>query len=639
MHRSVTLSEIVSSTFTNNAEDINSSKNRKEKFVTKIGIGLIELLTSSLYQCYGIIFAQLVDGGHYSIEKASWTTFLYIAAWNLTAPWSNFLINQLEQRQCFPYKVIITVCTLLLAAGVVIPPHFIIYGIFGGAFSNIIYTHLRHIARRRYKSTERSFEGNIQSARAISLLVMPHVVLLLIGNYKILYVSMIHAAIILNIIPATLIIRLPKVDPENMPGYSRYQTLPIFSQQMKEMKVFTSSGNTSDIKRSESFSVKEDSSCDETESEEDNDESDDLLMQEENMAFTDRITEGYLPTLTPNTVQLYYSNAGVSILPQIPEEIDEFEETNINVIDPKRLSRISTALEEINRTERRESVKEAVVLTEVVLKPEPINNIEYIPNYKEKQNKFLKDVDSVKKKSCCACSPYTIFLWRRRFRSLKDFFIDFLFNPLFRSLSDLHFYPILFSKVSIAVSYNFFITITPYISLQKNDGYRKEDMAVLLSYIAFSWCLSLVLLPVLIKFSATKLRAAFIVGLTLSSCSMLLLTKRKMSNDFITWSCLLFGFGYGLSRFCENIVYQGFAGKRKYAQLEALLNGFSGIFVILVYYFIYINDCDLVALFPWTAGICYFVNAVLWIIVPIFKIIIIFFRTYFKKRTDSSSIF
>ncbi|XP_072375589.1 uncharacterized protein, partial [Diabrotica undecimpunctata] len=389
-------------------------------------------------------------------------------------PWSNFLINQLEQRQCFPYKVIITVCTLLLAAGVVIPPHFIIYGIFGGAFSNIIYTHLRHIARRRYKSTERSFEGNIQSARAISLLVMPHVVLLLIGNYKILYVSMIHAAIILNIIPATLIIRLPKVDPENMPGYSRYQTLPIFSQQMKEMKVFTSSGNTSDIKRSESFSVKEDSSCDETESEEDNDESDDLLMQEENMAFTDRITEGYLPTLTPNTVQLYYSNAGVSILPQIPEEIDEFEETNINVIDPKRLSRISTALEEINRTERRESVKEAVVLTEVVLKPEPINNIEYIPNYKEKQNKFLKDVDSVKKKSCCACSPYTIFLWRRRFRSLKDFFIDFLFNPLFRSLSDLHFYPILFSKVSIAVSYNFFITITPYISLQNSEIARHQ---------------------------------------------------------------------------------------------------------------------------------------------------------------------
>ncbi|XP_057670479.1 uncharacterized protein LOC130902390 isoform X1 [Diorhabda carinulata] len=634
MNRSITLSEIVSSTFTNNVGERENYKNHKEKFVLKIAVGIIEFLVASVYQCYGIILANLIEQGIYPVEKVTWTTFIYIAAWNVSAPWSHLLVQYWDNKGCFPYKTLISASAICLAGGIMIPYHILCYGIFGGIFSNIIYTQLKYLVRKKYKSGERAFEGNIQSARAISLMIMPHIVLILIDNYTMNYVTMIYAGIILIVIPASFILKEPRQDRDISPGMGRYQTLPAFSQQMKEMKVFANSANTSDMKHGELYNNDEISDEEISDNEDDgkNQDNDDLIIQEESYNKTNNI---YLPPapLTPTTVQLYYSHAGVSILPQIPEEVDEIDETNINVIDPKRLSRISTALEELNRIEK----KEIVIPKEIVIKPELIQNIEYIPNYTEKKNLFLKDMKFDKKKPCCSCSPYSIFLWKRRIRSWKDCLLDTVFVPLFRSLTDPHFYPIMISKVLLGVSSNFFISLTPYITLKKNDGYKKEDMAFLLSYIAFSWCLSLVLLPLLMKFSATKLRITFVVGLAFSTCSMLLLTKRKMSNDFITWSCLFFGFGYGLSRFAEMSVYRFFVGKRKFSRLEGILNTISGCLVILIYYLIYIYNLDLAAFFPLTTAICYFVVGVTWLVIPIIKDVIVYMNKSFR-RSESGSI-
>lgn len=111
-----------------------------------------------------------------------------------------------------------------------------------------------------------------------------------------------------------------------------------------------------------------------------------------------------------------------------------------------------------------------------------------------------------------------------------------------------------------------------------------------------------------------------------------------MTNDFIIWSSLLFGFGYGLTRFTENFVYKAFAGKRKYVQFERTLDMLSGIFVILIYYFVYINNVDVVGWFPIISSITYAVNAIIWVVVPVVKEAMIFLRKYFRKRSDSSTI-
>lgn len=291
------------------------------------------------------------------------------------------------------------------------------------------------------------------------------------------------------------------------------------------MKVFSTSGNTSDmhsINKANDNESNDDDTDEDSESEEDVE--DDLLVHEKNMQHNENKTDeiSSAPTaLNSNAVQIYYSQAGVSILPEIPEEEEGVEESkNINVINTKRLSRISMALEELNSRERKESIKELVVPKESFIKPEPIQNIEYISNYTDRK-RFIKDLKFTNKGACCSCSPYTLFVWKRRMRSWKDCLIDTLFIPICKSLADLHFYPTLWSKISINISSILFISLTPYVTLLKNEGYKSEDMAFLLSYTAFSWCLSLILMPLLMTFTAVKLRITFIVGLVLSSCSML----------------------------------------------------------------------------------------------------------------------
>lgn len=258
--------------------------------------------------------------------------------------------------------------------------------------------------------------------------------------------------------------------------------------------------------------------------------------QPENPSFNEgqnpSFNEGQVPQLpqvwplNSRNVKDYFSKAGVAILPEIPEEIEENQEEseNTDFIDPKRISRISAKLEELNQKHNGFeilNISDLVVTKATVEETEKIQNIEYIPNYKESNNKFLKDMETVKIQSCCTCPTYKIFLWKRKFRILKDFILDNLFKPLWNSLKEPHFYPIILSKVSMNLISMMFITLAPYLALQKNDDFRNEDTAFLLSYIAFSWCLFLVLLPLVVTFNKRKLSGLYVCGLLLCAFSLL----------------------------------------------------------------------------------------------------------------------
>lgn len=296
--------------------------------------------------------------------------------------------------------------------------------------------------------------------------------------------------------------------------------------------------------------------------------------------------------LTPYNVQTYYSKVGVSILPGIPEEMENEEMYDgIDNINSRRISKISTRLEEINQLSKKASEEEynaknmqrglaldseanheekdlfreilnvnaleseesvtengdhmqhafysnneatggedavvenlninTLVSNKRLEDPDRIQNIEYIHNYGKTKSGFFKELGTTRRSYCCGCSPYKKFIWRRRYRTVADFFIDNIFKPLWVTLKDLHYYPTVLSKVLTTITATMCFTLTPYTALEKNGSFQPEDATILLSYVAFSWCLFLVLLPLVINFSKAKFRATFICGLLLTGTCMI----------------------------------------------------------------------------------------------------------------------
>ncbi|CAH1160210.1 unnamed protein product [Phaedon cochleariae] len=699
MHRSLTLSEIVSSTLSSNKNDIVvDNEFSRDKFFTNIGIGLIEFFFSSLLLCYGIIFAENVGIGTYNVKGGLWTTILYISTYQIIAPWSKRLVGEwyeVHENRNIIFRCIVFILTCLLILGVMFSGFPVFYGICGGLTHSMVSTQLTFIAMRKFKMDERKIERNLQPAKAISLLILPHVMLVLVDNYTIAQSFLIYAAFLLNIIPASWIIRYNQDSDDlvDYPDMSRYQTLSVLTRQMAEMKEFSKSPQSPLFQTSTSDSSSVEAEEEAIVNENDIPEND----TPENDAETPRFIIGadvddkgdaelnddgeHLTTikqLTHQTVDFYYSNMGVNILPGIPEEPEietekDSDSSKRNTIDPKRLSRISAALEELNQKDNTEkevvekpllvttiivetpvvevtrkieelatdlkelnhdrdggntTAEEGIIVTDVLVKMPPtdivenIKSIEYIHDTNSNnRRKPFRDLRDYSKFNCCKCSPYNIYIWKHRFRSTR-YFLTHLFQPLYYSLTDLHFYPTLVSKVAILLNSTIFFTLAPHLFLKKNSDYKKEATAFLLSYMAFSWCIFLVFLPLVVTFSKVRMRYTFSIGLLVNAFSMLLLSKRKMSNDLITWFCLLFGFGFGMINFSQNLVYKSFLDQRKPEASQAALDIFSGFAVILAYYFISISELDIVRIFPIVSFYAYVIMAGFWTILSWSKICI-----------------
>lgn len=97
-----------------------------------------------------------------------------------------------------------------------------------------------------------------------------------------------------------------------------------------------------------------------------------------------------------------------------------------------------------------------------------------------------------------------------------------------------------------------------------------------------------------------------------------LVLSREITNDVITISSLLFGFGYGIITFTEKIVYRSSMGMRPWHLVRGPLEIVSGLSVLLIYYLIYFYRLELSFLL-FMASLSYYANAGLWLCLPFFR--------------------
>lgn len=213
----------------------------------------------------------------------------------------------------------------------------------------------------------------------------------------------------------------------------------------------------------------------------------------------------------------------------IPEEDEEIED--INYIDPKRLSVISGKLEELNIQGqiRRDSIKEVFSISEVINenRPEPINTIEYIPNFKQEKTRIsvLDELKSLNKaRHWFQCSPYRKYVWSRKLRMCKDFLNDNVLRPIYHALKNVYFYPSLTTKIITNAVSTLYITLAPFMAMQNSWKqkllFNTENATFLLTYVAFAWCFFLVGLPLILKLNHSRIRIVFGFGLIVSGTSL-----------------------------------------------------------------------------------------------------------------------
>lgn len=184
-----------------------------------------------------------------------------------------------------------------------------------------------------------------------------------------------------------------------------------------------------------------------------------------------------------NSVENYYINQGVTILPQIPEENEDSSS--------------------INHELARKSLNNANLSVDSLLN----------------SNLSLHNTNKSYKNECC--SPYGQYLWRRRWRNGKYFLLDCIVEPVMTSLKLYEFHLVLFSKVVLTISMSLFIIAFPYMAMVKNQHFSKTDANFLTVYIAFSWILFfLISLPLAGKLSDKKMKFCFVFGVLMSAFSL-----------------------------------------------------------------------------------------------------------------------
>lgn len=376
------------------------------------------------------------------------------------------------------------------------------------------------------------------------------------------------------------------------------------------------------------------------------------LPQDNNVTYEGMVNYGvseHSVYLKPISAQTYFLNMGVNILPGIPEELDD--EEDINVIDPKRLSVISGKLEELNVQDqiRRDSIKEVFNINDVTIRnefhPERINNIEYIADFKEDKTRIsvLDEFKNFHKTHwCLCCKPYRKYIWARRFRVVKDLMYDNVFRPLYYAVKNLFFYPALTTKVVNGPVSILYITLAPFLAMQKDwkqdKVFTTENVTFLLTYVAFAWGFFLVTLPLVLKLHHNRIRMVFVFGLITTGSSLwrkysfnsiltmtsfvffysLTVLSAKPTNDVLTISSLLFGFGHGIISYTEQTVYKRSIGMRPWYIVRGALEVISALLVLLVYYLMNMYGFSLKMLL-FMAAMSYYSNAALWLSLPVVK--------------------
>ncbi|KAF7266813.1 hypothetical protein GWI33_019917 [Rhynchophorus ferrugineus] len=669
MHKNITLSNL-------SIENSGSGNHYKKHVASKIGIAVTEFFLSSVLYCYGIIFCEYISLEYDKFGTGIFAAIMFIVSWNFTDPISRFIVDTLDDRKgiLMKYLLIVGSCTLFMCISIPYDTYsLLLYTVSSGIIYNILSNQLYSYAVDKLDMDHRIYEVIRQIAHAVSLVSMPHLVFFLVDHFQLNHAKLIYGTLLLLIIPASLLIKLMHdLNTSRYPEMSRYETIGRYNYQLNDLKTFD---NGLERESSKSSLTSAEESLD--------DQTNFFLNQENpegavsNVEPRDNFEEGpffgtsfeetvpnspegmkfenygmeetyIVPSPDPSTSmnpvssKYYVQKCGVCILPDIPEESEDEDEHEYMYIDPKRLSMISSKLEELNIQEqsRKESLKEVFSIDEIIResKPEPIKHIEYISNFKNDNRVSLMDELKRIKKSryCCSCSPYKKYIWTRRLRVMKDFMNDNFLRPFYYSIKNIYFYPCLTTKTVNNLMTTLYITLGPKMVLEEGDC--SHEGRFLLSYVAFAWAFFLFGLPLFVRLNRPKMRIMFSLGLAVSGSSFLLLSV-KWTNDVITLSSLLFGFGYGLTRYSEKIVYRSSVGMRPWYFIQGPLEVLSAIFILVIYYVLYMYHLNCRILLA-IAAISYFTNAFLWLCLPLMNgVASLLKRLVFDQRSQQEDLF
>ncbi|KYB27969.1 uncharacterized protein LOC664136 [Tribolium castaneum] len=562
----------------------NLDENWKTPYLEVISVGVIQFLLSLQILCYGVFIMQFILEDLYNLKTGLWTAIIFASVSKITNSWTRSYCKHLDNIRHKVHKRNMIVATLFLFTELV-TSSFIntkttqigLFGLCGGLLSSIIYVHCKYATAQAFENRPKLFDMIDQLVKAFSLIFMPHFVLFMSNLYETKACLLILGALILNIIPASLLIK--KTRHKKSP-LCKFKTLERLSIEMEDLNHKTPV-------------ITEPSSSSSSSSDED----------EEKEEVHEVTTEATLN----NNIQKYFQNVGVKILPNIPEENELEEEEDLNEISSKRLSKISAFLQELNENNRK-SVNLSVIN---LFQPDEIaESVEQEVELSE---------PSPKKSRCFSITSSALFELEAKKSHLKSFFHEYFIKPVPRTLRSVYFYPVVLSNVITTLLATVVFATAPYMMCLKNGHGSDTEATFILTIIGFSWLFFLAGHPVFSKLSPLKNQILFLIGLSVSGFSLFIV--HKFSYDNFTLFSLTFGLGHGIVTYTETKTYESFSGQTNWKKLKGVLEICTGFFVILVYLIIYLCNLE-IDVFLSFAYWLYVFNVSLWIVAYISKRIV-----------------
>ncbi|XP_063904702.1 uncharacterized protein LOC135123750 [Zophobas morio] len=583
-----------------------STENWKTPYLEIVAVGTIQFFLALLIMCYGVFLMQFILKDLYSLKSSLWTAIFFVSSAKITNPWVKSYCKHLDNVKLKVHKRNIIVTVLLLFNDLVVLSFyktttsvFVLYGIFGGIFSSIITVHLNYLTSEAFKHHPQLFTFLDQLMKALSLLLLPHLTLLFTNVYGTTQSFLIIAGLILNIIPACLLIHHKTRQKKPL---CRFQTVDQLSIEMTDLS-------------SKQPVVQEPSSS----SEDEDDDDDDDDNEDEDLQVEESESDKPAP-VSSMSVQRYFQNVGVKILPNIPEESDaEEDDDDINEISSKRLSRISAILQEIND----HAHKDVNLSVTNLFQPEEVCERVETDNV---EVEFLSEA-SQKKARCFSISSSFVNDVKAKKRKLKAFCYKNFVKAVPRTLGCGYFYPAVVSNCVTSTSSAIVFAAAPYFMFLHNEHeYRNypnttEEATFLLTLIGFSWIFFLAGYPVFNKLSAFKTKALFLVGLSVLGFSLYVVHKFSYDN-FVLFS-LTFGLGHGIIMYAESIANEEFFGEAKWQTMRGALEISTGLLVILIYSIIYFCNFEIYVLLSYAYWF-YIFDVGLWIVAYVTKKIFVY---------------
>lgn len=564
----------------------------KFSYATTISVLVIEFFLYSPLLSFGVFYLKFVDKEGFSEKDVLWIPIFFIAFWKLTNPWSKQLCDRLDDKFAYQ-KWLITISTLLLVTAITtsalvenLTIFTLIYGCLGGISTSFINAQIKISTYEDFQSKPRLLDGLRQLARCIGLFTIPHIIFHLSSDYDVKSTQIIYGMLLLNILPAGLLLTRIR----------RYQ----FESNLNRFK--TTSGLFDDPNVIELSPIQKrfmPLNPDEEEEAGFNNKLHTLFNPDEDFEFSIYEEEN-------NESNRNKTVRGVEIMPQIDEE-SETESEHVE-------RRLTNGFLMNNGKD-------------IFLNGKDIENCDKGSISSLKTNFFAKVYD------CFSFEKlgHHKFTWRLK---MKKFWRRNFTRPLKYSLRNFYFYPSLFTRTTVHFMSVIFIVTVPYLAVEKitygdEMMYTELEGVFLLSLISFSWVFFLVTLFWMLNMSKTRISAINIIGLFICGLCFFL-TSRYLTHVFITINVLIFGYGFGIITFTEDVIVRENIGLRQSAQIDKILNVLSAILMIIFYLVLYILDYTLVQVFGLFSQV-WLVNLVLWVALPTAHFLWNYFNHYEQR--------